>query len=445
MSLIIGIPALIALYVCIRKGVADAFLNVYLPVLLLLPDAFRWSLAGQLTFHESAVLPVAAFYLLSSSREWRWSVTDFLVAVMVGLMIIAEYINRDLHEARNVALRAFLTLICPYLLAKGLLRREDLWVGFAKRVVGILAIVALVGVFELATGTNPFVDLLAVVFQGHPYEPDHVRFGLTRTTGPFAHAILAGIMLAAGYRFVRWLDWNHLWPGTMKYLSIAKVRLCEGLIVLASIMTLSRGPWVAAGLAALVVNLSRTLNRGRAFALAGIMVGICAAPIYYASSSYVSVGSASGPTEMQRSAAYRYEMLRKYTSVVEQRPIWGWGRGGFPQLGYWTSIDNQYLLLALSYGVMVAALLPVIFLWSSIRLFARAIRMPRDDPAASLMLTLVGVQLIIAFSITLAWLGAQTEPFLFLVFGWSESLLRDHRASQTPIGLSIEHSVAGTH
>src|ERR1700693_4812632 len=114
MSLIIGIPALIALYVCVRKGLADAFLNVYLLVLLLLPDAFRWSMPGQLTFHESAVLAIAIFYLLSSWREWRWSVTDFLVAAMVGIMIVAEYINRDLHEARNVALRAFLTLICPY-------------------------------------------------------------------------------------------------------------------------------------------------------------------------------------------------------------------------------------------------------------------------------------------------------------------------------------------
>jgi len=445
MSLIVGIPALIALYVCARKGASDAFLNVYLPVLFLLPDAFRWSLTGHLTFHESAVLPIAIFYLLSSWREWRWSVTDFLVAAMVGIMIVAEFINSDLHEARNVALHAFLTLICPYLLAKGLLRREGLWVGVSRRMAMMLAIVALDGIFELATGMNPFVDLLAGFFPGHPYEPDHVRFGLTRTTGPYAHAILAGIMLAAGYRFARWLDWNNLWPGAIKYLTISKARLCEGLIVLGSILTLSRGPWIAAGLAALVVNLSRTLNRRRAFVLAGIILVISVAPVYYASISYISISPARSATEMQESAAYRYKMLESYASVVQQHPIWGWGRAGFPRRGYLTSIDNHYLLLALSYGVPVAALLPVIVLWSSVRLFARAIRMPRDDPATSLMLTLLGVELIIAFSITLAWLGAQTEPFLFLVFGWSESLLQERRDAAASMGLSVEHSVVGTH
>ena len=54
--------------------------------------------------------------------------------------------------------------------------------------------------------------------------------------------------------------------GTAPYpdLRITKVRLCEGLIVAGSIMTLSRGPWVAWAAAALIIFLCRTKKRRRA-------------------------------------------------------------------------------------------------------------------------------------------------------------------------------------
>jgi hypothetical protein len=40
------------------------------------------------------------------------------------------------------------------------------------------------------------------------------------------------------------------------------------------------------------------------------------------------------------------------------------------------------------------------------------------------MFTLLGVQVVVAVSIMLSWLGGQTEPLLFLILGWSESVLR---------------------
>jgi hypothetical protein len=406
---------------------------------LLLPEAFRWKISGQLTFNESAIVAVAMFYLLTSWREWEWSVMDFLVAGLAGIMTLAEYMDSDFHEARNVALHAILTLVFPYLLAKGILRRDVLWVGVAKRITVILAIVATVGVFELVSAVNPFVDLLAPLFPDQPYDADFVRFGLVRTTGPYAHAILAGLMLAAGYRIARWLDWSNLWPGDVGRLRISKVHVCELLIVMGSILTLSRGPWIAAGVASLIVNVSLVRNRKRAFAVAVAMVILFSVPVYYIGMSYISVSRATVTSEPHLSATYRYELIGKYASLVEERPIWGWGRAGFPPIRNLASIDNHYLLVALSYGLFAAALLPAIMLWSSSRLFARGIRLPRDDPAAMLMLSLLGAQVVVAVSIATAWLGAQTPQFLFLILGWSEGVLQVTQRAR-----DLRHSIQAT-
>jgi O-antigen ligase len=229
--------------------------------------------------------------------------------------------------------------------------------------------------------------------------------------------------LAAGYRIARWLDWGERWLDNVRYLPIRKVRFCEFSIVAGSVMTLSRGPWIAASIAALMVTVCKARNRRRAFWLVGAGLVLASVPLYYATMSYVSVRRAWSTTQLQQSAAYRYELIERYVSLVQQRPTWGWGRGQIPQVDDLSSIDNQYLLLALTYGIFATALLLVIFLWMTIRLFARGIRLPRDDPAALLMFTLLGVHVVFAISITMSWLGAQTGQFLFLVAGWSEGVL----------------------
>jgi hypothetical protein len=74
---IAGIPGVIALFVCLRRGVAAALIDVYLPVLLLIPDYFRWVLPGlpDPTFNEAAIIPIAGLFVLREARRWRFSLT----------------------------------------------------------------------------------------------------------------------------------------------------------------------------------------------------------------------------------------------------------------------------------------------------------------------------------------------------------------------------------
>src|SRR5580704_9366998 len=101
-TLITGIPGLIALIVCVRRGPARALLDVYLPTLLLLPDYYRWFFTGHLTFSETAILPLAAFFAFHYWREWKWSFTDLIIVVLTSIMAVSEYVNAGFLDARNL-------------------------------------------------------------------------------------------------------------------------------------------------------------------------------------------------------------------------------------------------------------------------------------------------------------------------------------------------------
>jgi hypothetical protein len=149
---------------------------------------------------------------------------------------------------------------------------------------------------------------------------------------------------------------------------------------------------------------------------------LTAVPAYYALKSYVSVSREAAASESQATAAYRRELLDTYVSVVEQRPTWGYGRD-FPRDGNMNSIDNYYLLLALTHGVYALVGFAILLAWMSIRLARMAALLPREDPSASLALTLLGIYLAFAVSIATVYLGLQAVPLLLMVTGWSEGML----------------------
>ena len=271
--------------------------------------------------------------------------------------------------------------------------------------------------------------MLAAFFPGQYDFFAQRRYNFTRIAGPFPHPILAGMMLAVGYWFTRWLEWTGKWPGKMPLLPISKIRFSQLLIIGGCLMTISRGPWIGAILAVLVVWLCRSRDK-QALALNVFVLALIALPIYWAFTSYVSVSRNQSASETQESAAYRHELIEKYIVIVEERPTWGWGftddpRGGqaFPIVDGMGSIDNHYLLLALWHGEYALALMVMILVWTPIRLLIFGSRRSPDDPDGLLAFALAGVFITFAVSIGTAWLGGQTQPMLFMVVGWSEGLL----------------------
>jgi hypothetical protein len=429
LSLVAGLPGLIALIVCLRRGPERAFLNVYLPALVLVPDSCRMSLSGQFSFGESAILPIALFYLWNEGRNWKWSFTDCVVLAFVWIVLIAEYMDADLIITKNIAIHLTVTILMPYVVAKGLSAREGMSVEIAKRIVILATVVAIASLYEFRMSVNLFRAIMTPLFpQDMASEIPQFRYGVVRIAGPWAHPILAGIILAVAYRLARWLEWTGTWRENVPSLPISKVRFCEILLLVASVMTISRGPWLGALAAGMIVFLLRARHRTYVTAFAILAVFILTVPASDSLDAYMNGSSGSQHDEAQASAAYRREMNQKYIMIVEERPTLGWGvsleRGPqYPIIDGMSSIDNQYLLLALLYGVYALAAVVLILLWVSIRLGIFSVFRSYDDPATSLAVTLSGILVIYAISITTVYLGAQTQPILFMIAGWAEALL----------------------
>jgi O-antigen ligase len=213
------------------------------------------------------------------------------------------------------------------------------------------------------------------------------------------------------------------------YLPISKTRFCEMLIVLGSIMTVSRGPWLGAAAGGVCIVLLRARRRLVALAVILVVGIVIQGPVNSAVKSYVAVDRLKAASDTQANAAYRYELLQQYVTIAEERPTWGWGINLFPRVDSLNSIDNHYLLLALEAGLYTLASFVALLLWMIARLVRLIISRPRGDATMLLGVSLLGTIVMIAVSITTVWLGAQTQPLLYLVIGWSEGLLLAGAAS----------------
>lgn len=427
-SLLATLPGLIALIVCIRRGPERAFLNVYLPSLLLVQDACRTSISGQFNFAESAIIPIAIFYLWREGRNWEWNFSDFLVLAFASIVTIAQYENTDIVVAKNVAVHLAVSTILPYVIIKGLSSRENMCVEVAKRIVVLCTAVAIVSVYEFRMTANLFRDVMSPLYPALFGEIPAFRYGFVRIVGPWDHPILAGIILAVAYRIARWLDWTNNWPGNVPCLPIRKVRFCELALLAGSVMTISRGPWIGAVTAAVIVMLLRVRHRSYVTAFAAVAVFILIVPAYSSIDTYVNTDRLQIHDEAEDSAAYRRELMQEYIVIAEERPTFGWGynedgKALYPIIKGMQSIDNHYLLVALTSGVYALAAIVLILLWIPLRLFGFVLRHSRDEPTTALAASLVGVFVIFIVSLSTSWLGAQTQPLLFLSAGWSEALL----------------------
>lgn len=337
--------------------------------------------------------------------------------------------NTDIAVAKNLAVHLIVAGLLPYVVAKGLTAREEMCVEVAKRIVILAVAVAIASVYEFRMTANlfrmvmsPFYPILSVS------EIPAFRYGFVRVVGPWNHPILAGIIFAVAYRIARWLDWTHAWPGNVPFLPISKVRFCEVALLAGGAMTISRGPWIGAAVAVVIVTLLRVRHRSYVTAFSAAAIFILIVPAYSSFDTYINTGRDQIQDESQDSVAYRREMIQEYIIIAEERPAWGWGVSGdgealYPIIDGMESIDNHYLLLALTYGVYALAAMVLILLWIPLRLFAFVLRHPRDEPMTVLAVTLIGVFVIFIVSISTSWLGAQTQPLLFLSAGWSEALL----------------------
>lgn len=439
-NIIIGLPLLAALIVCLGWGPEIAFLNVYLPSLLLLPQYYLWTWSGQYSFSDTAILPIAVFFLLQPKQSRQWNSIDYLVIAYVAITTFAEGMNKGYKlGTQNLFVHELGSIIFPYYSAKLIFERPELAIALAKRIALLLTVVAVISVYEFRMGRDLFTHFFEGIFP--PNEGTVVfRAGFMRTQGPFGHAIALGVMMAVGFRIARWLEWRGAWSERfVAFLPLSKIRICELGIIAGSIMSLSVGPWLGAVCGSLSVAVCRAQQRGRALAALVLIIVVVGLPGYSSFQSYVSVDAAVARAtgdRLQEDSIYRHKLIPLYVPIVEEKPAWGWGRNGFPVLEGMVSIDNGYLLTALTFGLCALGLILVFFLWAPLRLSLFGLPLPRSDPRTLETYTLIGIFIMLAVTNATASVTAGTTEwrFFFLVAGWTATLLNAPAPAAAKVG-----------
>ena len=434
------IPGFIAAWVGMRRSPQHAFLYVYLPSMLLLPEYYRWDAPGlpDPTFGQAAIIGTFAAFLVRNAPGYRFSFTDILVAGFALSASVSQFLAAGYADAQNLMFNMLTWVVMPYVLAKSLIEPAGLRIRFAQALVLLIALIALISVYEFRFAATPWRMILDPFFpnQGRGWITTF-RWGFARIAGPYGHAILAGILMVVAFRIQRWLEWSGAWSAKWDrapWLPVRPARLITLVLLAGVIMTMVRGPWIGAVLAALVVLVGR--SRFRTAAIGGVtaMLVLVGIPVVFWFLDYVSVGRAGALTVAQESAAYRWELLTEYGGIAAEKLWLGWGLTAWPKVPGMPSIDNYYLLLLLMHGLLGLGFFLAVLFGMFARLLLRGLREPIAQPSgSSLSFTLASIYLAFLISTGTVYLGLQAVPVFFLITGWAESYLQRgqrHEVSQ---------------
>jgi len=432
LSYIAYLPGLLAYYVAQNYSVQKAFIWVYMPTMLLLPDYYRAITPGlpDPTFNQSASVALFAVFIMKGAPGYRFSYTDLVVGFFAIAVSYSEYLASGYSDAQNLMFFELTSVYFPYIFAKSLIEPFNLRYEFAKVIVLCLSVVFFMNLFENKFGYNLWQAYLGMFFPGQGQGwVTTFRFGLARAAGPYGHCLVDGIMMAVGYRMQRWLQWSEVWPEKIRQMSwipwFTPTQVFTLMILGGVFTTLGKGQWLAGIVAAGIVIIGRSKQRVAAMtAVIGVMVFI-GIPLLMAFLSYASVGRANAKDDNQETAAYRYELVTEYMDEASEHLWFGWGLMKWPEIPGFESIDNNFLLTYLNHGVIAVTLLLGIIFGMMGRLLWHGMSRPMPEPkGSSLAFTLAAIFLMYLIAVATVAMMYQSCTMFFIITGLSDAYLR---------------------
>lgn len=432
LSYIAYLPGLWAYYVAQNQSVTKAFIWVYMPTLLLLPDYYRAITPGlpDPSFNQSASVALFAVFVMQGAPGYKFSFTDLIVGFYAFSVSFSEFLASGYSDAQNLMFFELTSVMFPYIFAKSLIEPFNLRYDFAKSVVLCLSVVFVFNLWENKFGYNLWQANLGMFFPGQGLGwITTFRFGLARAAGPYGHCLLDGVIMAVGYRLQRWLQWSEAWPPKMKQLSwvpwFTPAQFFTLMILGGVFSTLGKGQWLAGIVAAGITIIGRSKQRVAAMtAVIAVMVFV-GLPVLLWFLSYASVGRKNAKDDNQETAAYRYELVTEYMDVASERLWFGWGLMKWPEVPGFESIDNHFLLTYLNHGLIALTLLLVIIFGMMVRLIIHGFRNPPSEPrGSSLAFTLAAIFLMYLIAVATVAMMNQSCTLFFIIVGLSDAYLR---------------------
>jgi hypothetical protein len=434
MAYIVFVALLWSVYVLRTSGAQAAFLRVWIPVFLTMPTMFWVNIPGlpDPNFAQAAAIPILLVLFIQQRDQMTMGVMEWLIASYMVVRVVNDYQGRGFSDAQNYAFYILTALIGPYLMGRYLIDSRRMDIAAARVIVGMFLIFFPMFVYELKAWVSPVFKIFGGFFPS-AYSGLSIRWGIARTAGTFEHPILACVMVTAAYRLHRWLAWNGQWNGPQPGLLGSWQKLTASwkwplqsqitfALVAMALMTISRGPWIGALAAALVVATGNRPNRKRALVLTLTLLLVLGVAGKTALDAYITPAAGEVLSGEAKTMLYRKEMVERYQAFLMERFWEGWGLTKVPKIAGMESVDNAFFLMALQHGVIAPALFAIIFLYAIASQLRFGLRTPPGQPPIGF--TFSGIYLMCFIAFMTVYMGAQTEPLLFLFLGWGESIKR---------------------
>jgi len=426
----------VALFIALRflsqRGLEQTFLKVWLPFFLLMPTTFFVNIIGlpDPNFMQAAILPMLFVLLRDRRHEMQVGRMEVLLGLYFVLRVSMDFVSRGYSDAQNYGFYMITCLIGPYLLGRYVINRREMDIETSKMFVLIFLLMFPMFVYELKFWVSPVYAFFGWLFP-NAQSGLSLRYGLARTAGSFSHPILACIMVIAVYRLHRWLSWQGVWEkpqaGWLGRIQRIAGRLPVPFrhqvslsLVLMALMTISRGPWIGGFAGALLTLVGNFKYRKRWLALVLSLFVLGGIGGKIALEAYITPKLGEEISGEAKTMLYRKEMLDRYKDFLIDKMWTGWGLTNVPEVKGMESVDNAYFLMALQHGVLAPTLFVVIFLYAIASQIRFGLRAPPGE--APIGFTFSGIYVMCFIAFATVYMGAQTEPMLFLLLGWGESI-----------------------
>jgi hypothetical protein len=129
---------------------------------------------------------------------------------------------------------------------------------------------------------------------------------------------------------------------------------------------------------------------------------------------------------------YRKVMIEQYRGFLMEKMWTGWGLTTVPTIKGMESVDNAFFLMALQHGVLAPMLFIIIFLYAIVSQVKFGLKAPPGEPPIGF--TFSGIYLVCFIAFSTVYMGAQTEPMLFFLLGWGESIKNRKESRGSDVG-----------
>jgi hypothetical protein len=444
---LVFVAMLLAMVMIARRGNEQTFLKVWMPFFLLMPFSFWVNIPGlpDPNFMQAAILPILFVLVRDKLGQMQFGRMEFLLVLYFVVRVFADFLSRGYSDAQNYAFYILSSLIGPYLIGRYLINSRRMDIETGRMFVLIFLLMFPLFVYEAKFWVSPTFKLFSGFFP-NSFSAVSIRWGMARTAGTFEHPILACIMIIAVYRLHRWLSWQGVWeqkqPGLLGWVQqqmqrfpLAFKHQITLILVVMALMTISRGPWIGGLVGAVLVAVGNTKNRKQwlffvaAFFLIGGLVGQAAL------NTYITPREGEVLSGEAQTMLYRKVMIEQYKSFLMDKFWTGWGLTTVPTIRGMESVDNAFFLMALQHGVLAPIVFAAIFVYAILSQVKFGLKAPAGE--APIGFTFSGIYLMCFVAFSTVYMGSQTEPMLFLLLGWGESIKnRGHQPGTDPADLA---------